>query len=120
MSDDQLAQRIRDDRIDILIDLAGHTAGNRLLAFARKPAPVQVSWLGFGYTTGLTAMDYFIGDAVFTPPGSEALFSETLYRLPHTTWVYQPPVAAPEPGELPAQRNGHVTFACLSRSERIN
>lgn len=119
LSDAELAQRVRADGIDLLIDLAGHTAGNRLLAFARKPAPVQVSWLGYGYTTGLTAIDYFIGDAVFTPPGSEPLFSETLYRLPHACWTYQPP-EAPAPGELPARRRGHVTLACLSRSERIN
>ncbi|MES2935500.1 MAG: tetratricopeptide repeat protein, partial [Pseudomonadota bacterium] len=120
MSDDELAQRIRNDGIDVLIDLGGHTEGNRLLVFARKPAPVQASWLGFGYTTGLTTMDYLIGDPVFTPAGAEALFSEAIYRLPHTAWVYQPPAAAPEPGPSPAQRNGYITFGCLSRSERIN
>ncbi|WP_420477187.1 tetratricopeptide repeat protein, partial [Noviherbaspirillum sp. ST9] len=120
ISDEALAQRIRDDRIDILIDLAGHTAGNRLLVFARKPAPVQASWLGFGYTTGLTAIDYLIGDDVFTPTGCESLFSESIWRLPHAAWAYRPPQDAPEPGELPARRNGHITFACLSRTDRIN
>jgi predicted O-linked N-acetylglucosamine transferase (SPINDLY family) len=120
MTDEQLAQSIRDDQIDILIDLSGHTAGNRLLVFARKPAPVQISWMGFGYTTGLTAMDYFIGDKVFTPVGSDHLFSEKIYRLPHSFVSYQPPSYAPDPGPLPARDNGYVTFACLSRAERIN
>jgi predicted O-linked N-acetylglucosamine transferase (SPINDLY family) len=120
LSDEQLARRIREDSIDILVDLSGHTSGNRLLTFARKPAPVQVSWLGFGYTTGLTAIDYFVGDNVFTPPGSESLFSESLYRLPRAAWCYQPPQSATDPGPLPAERNGYVTFACLSRTERIN
>jgi predicted O-linked N-acetylglucosamine transferase (SPINDLY family) len=119
MSDDELAQRIRDDGIDVLIDVSGHTLGNRLLAFARKPAPVQVSWLGFGYTTGLSAMDYFIGDALLTPPGAEALFSETLYRLPRAPWSYQPQTEA-APGPLPARARGYVTFACVSTTMRIN
>lgn len=120
MSDEQLAQRIREDGIDILIDLAGHTSDNRLLVFARKPAPVQATWLGYGYTTGLTAMDYFIGDPAFTPPGAEEFFSEKIYRLPYCTVCYQPPAAAPTPASSPAQRHGYVTFACLSRGERIN
>ncbi|WP_420477334.1 tetratricopeptide repeat protein, partial [Noviherbaspirillum sp. ST9] len=92
----------------------------RLLVFARKPAPVQASWLGFGYTTGLDTMDYLIGDAVFTPPGCEHLFSEKIHRLGRAPWVYQPPAESPEPGDSPALRNGQVTFACLSRTERIN
>lgn len=120
MSDAQLAQRIRDDRIDVLVDLAGHTAGNRLLAFALRPAPVQVSWLGYGYTTGLDAIDYFIGDPVFTPAEMNPLFSESICRLPATSWTYLPPADAPEPGALPAERNGYPTFGCLSRSVRLN
>ena len=119
MSDQELAERIRADGIDVLVDLSGHTADNRLLVFARKSAPVQVSWLGFGYTTGLAAMDYFIGDAVFTPPGSEALFSETIYRLPQAPWAYQPQPEAPLPGPLPARARGYVTFACVSTTTRI-
>lgn len=120
MSDDELTQRIRDDGIDVLIDISGHTLGNRLLVFARKPAPVQASWMGFGYTTGLSAMDYFISDELFTPAGSEALFSEALYRLPRAPWVYQPQDDAPEPGPLPARVNAHVTFACVSATIRLN
>lgn len=118
MSDEALAARIRADGIDVLVDLSGHTLGNRLLVYARKPAPVQVSWLGFGYTTGLRAMDYFIGDAHFTPPGSDELFSETVYRLPRACWSYEPP-AAPDPGPLPARARGHVTFACVSTTVRL-
>jgi predicted O-linked N-acetylglucosamine transferase (SPINDLY family) len=120
MSDDELAARVRADGIDVLVDLSGHTAGNRLLMFARKPAPVQVSWMGFGYTTGLSAMDYFIGDAQFTPPGCEALFAETLYRLPCAPWAYQPQAEAPEPGPLPARARGYVTFGCVSTTTRIH
>lgn len=120
LNDEQLADCIRADRIDVLVDLSGHTAGNRLLVFARKPAPVQVSWMGFGYTTGLSAMNYFIGDQAFTPPGVEDLFSETVYRLPHAFVSYQPPPVAPLPGVSPAAERGYVTFACLSRAERIN
>jgi predicted O-linked N-acetylglucosamine transferase (SPINDLY family) len=120
MSDDELAGRIRSDGIDVLVDLSGHTSGNRLLVFARKPAPVQVSWMGFGYTTGLSAMDYFIGDDLFTPPGCESLFSETVYRLPCASWAYQPQAEAPPPGPLPARERGYVTFACVSTTTRIH
>lgn len=120
MSDDELAARIRADGIDVLVDISGHTLGNRLLVFARKPAPVQVSWLGFGYTTGLAAMDYFIGDARFTPPGCESLFSESILRLPRAPWAYQPQAEAPEPGPLPARARGYVTFGCASTTARLN
>ncbi|MBC7502345.1 MAG: tetratricopeptide repeat protein, partial [Herminiimonas sp.] len=120
MSDEQLVHRVRDDGIDILVDLSGHTLGHRLLAFARRAAPVQVSWLGFGYTTGMTEMDFFIGDPIFTPAGCDSLFSESIFDLPDCMAVYTPPDAAPEPNPSPAIKNGYVTFACLSRRERIN
>ncbi|MFC0135689.1 O-linked N-acetylglucosamine transferase, SPINDLY family protein, partial [Massilia eurypsychrophila] len=120
LSDDDLAARIRADGIDVLVDVSGHTLGNRLLVFARKPAPVQVSWMGFGYSTGLSAMDYFIGDAQFTPPQAQAVFSETVYRLPRAPWAYQPQDTAPEPGPSPARARGYVTFACVATTTRLH
>ena len=82
MDDDQLAQTIRELKIDILIDLAGHTVGNRLSVFALKPAPVSLSWwIGYGYTTKLSAIDYFLTNEVMAPKGSENLFSEQLWNL---------------------------------------
>jgi predicted O-linked N-acetylglucosamine transferase (SPINDLY family) len=120
LGDESLAELIRADRIDILVDLAGHTRGNRLLTFARKPAPVQVaSWLGYGYTTGLSAMDYFLGDAVFTPPGCEGVFAEQVVRLPVFA-AYRPAEGMGEVGPLPAIGRGHITFGTLTRMVRIN
>ena len=119
MSDETLAERIRIDGIDILVDLAGHTKGNRLLVFARKPAPIQVSWLGYGYTTGLQAMDYFLTDHHLAPIGSESFFSEKLLRLPLFT-AYRPQTGMGDVGPLPALRNGGITFGSTSRSVRLN
>lgn len=119
MSDESLAQKIRQDKIDILVDLAGHTAGNRLLVFARKPAPIQVSWLGYGYTTGLKAIDYYLADKHFAPVGSEKLFSEKLLRLPVVS-AYRPQVGMGEVGSLPALGTKIITFGSLTRSVRIN
>ena len=121
MSDEAVAAMIRADRIDVLVDLAGHTSGNRLTVFARRPAPVQVAhMIGSGCTTGLTEMDAFLTDAQLAPPGSEGLFSERLIRLPRVPLVYAPPQGVPEVDPLPALRNGHVTFGCFSRTARIN
>ena len=120
MSDDALAQRIRDDGIDVLVDIAGHTRGNRLAVFARKPAPVSLHWLDFGYTTGLTAIDHYLTDAVNVPAGSDSLFAEVPWRLPVPAFVYRP---GPEMGEvsvLPALARGYVTFGTLTRAIRIN
>ncbi len=118
--DEALAERIRADGIDVLVDLAGHTGHNRLAVFARKPAPVSVSWLGFGYTTGLTAIDYFLTDQTAAPAGSEPLFSETPWRLPTTAYVYRPREGMGDVSPLPALKNGVVTFGTLTRSIRIN
>lgn len=115
LSHEQLAERVRRDRVDILIDLAGHTAHNRLLMFARKPAPLQLSWLGYPNTTGLSAIDYRISDGRADPPGkTEALHSETLLRLPHSFLCYGPPVDAPACGAPPSLAAGHVTFGSFN------
>ena len=120
MSDDQLAERIRADGIDILIDIAGHTGHNRLLVFARKPAPVSLHWLDFGYTTGLKAIDYYLTDAPTVPEGSEHLFSETPWRLPVPAYAYRPDTTMGDITPLPAYHNGYITFGTLTRSVRIN
>ncbi|MCC7284288.1 MAG: tetratricopeptide repeat protein, partial [Acetobacteraceae bacterium] len=114
-SDAELATRIAADRIDILFDLSGHTAFNRLSAFALKPAPVQVTWIGYPGTTGLSRMDYYIGNPQLTPPGMlDAQFTENIVCIPATT-VFDPVVAAPEVAALPALGAGCFTFGSFNR-----
>jgi protein O-GlcNAc transferase len=121
LSDPQLAQQVRDDGIDILVDLAVHTAGNRLLAFARKPAPVQVTWLGWPGTTGMDAMDYRLSDPYLDPPGeNDANYPERTVRLPDSFWPYFPIEADVDPNELPALEKGYVTFGCLNNFWKMN
>ena len=111
---------IRSDGIDILIDLSGHTSGNRLRLFARKPAPVQVTYLGYPGTTGLAQMDYRLTDGWADPPGtSDAYYVERLLRLPHSTWCFAPPLQMPEVGPLPASSMGHITFASLNSAFKL-
>ena len=119
MDDAQVADRIRADGIDILVDLAGHTLRNRLPVFARKPAPVSVTTIGFGYTTGLSAIDWFMTDGVVAPEGTENVFSEKLWRIP-LCQVYRPADDMGPAGSLPALRRGHVTFGTLTRAVRLN
>lgn len=119
LSDEALAELVREDRIDILVDLAGHTAQNRLLAFARKPAPIQVNWLGYPNTTGLRTMDYRITDARADPPGwNEHLHTERLARLPEVFLCYRPPGEAPEPGEL--DKAGEICFGAAHSMAKLN
>lgn len=121
LSDDELARRVRTDAIDVLVDLAGHTAGNRLRAFARRAAPVQATWLGYLGSTGLAAMDFRITDARMDPPGrTERWHSETLVRLPVSPWCYRPWPGSPEVSRLPALERGHVTFASSSNPAKLN
>ena len=120
MTDADLATAVREDRIDILVDLAGHTGGNRLLAFARRPAPVQLSWLGYPNTTGTEAIDARLTDAIADPPGpSDALHSETLVRLPNGFLCYAPTADAPAIGAPPARSTGHVTFGSFNALAKI-
>ena len=119
LDDAATAEAVRADGIDILVDLAGHTARGRLLAFARKPAPVQIAWLGYLNTTGLDAMDYVIGDPVHTPAGCEDEFSEAILRMPHDLACFEPPSDAPEVGALPAAANGRVTFGVFNNPGKI-
>jgi FkbM family methyltransferase len=120
LSDDQLAQAVREDSIDILVDLSGHTPYNRLLAFARRPSPVQVTWNGYPNTTGMAAIDYRITDAYCDPPGkTEALHTEQLVRLPGIYMTWQPPADAPEPGPPPAASSGRFTFGSFNSCFKI-
>lgn len=120
LSDAALAEKIRADGIDILIDLSGHTADNRLLSFARKAAPVQISWMGYPGTTGLSAMDYYLSDRFLLPPGQfDAQFTEKLVYLPASA-PFLPAPEAPPVSELPALRNGHLTFGSFNRPGKIS
>jgi predicted O-linked N-acetylglucosamine transferase (SPINDLY family) len=119
VNDDALAAMIREDGIDILVDLAGHTAGNRLLAFARKPAPVQVTGGGHYDTTGLDVIDYLLSDRFHTPAGSDRYFSEELVRLPNGYVCYGPPDYAPPVTESPVLHRGYITFGCFNNLAKI-
>jgi protein O-GlcNAc transferase len=119
LSDRELAQQITNDRIDILVDLSGHTSLNRLSVFARRPAPIQASWIGYPGTTGLRAMDYFIADPHFLPPGQfDRQFTEKLVYLPAQA-PFQPCEAAPPVNELPALKTGFITFGSFNRIGKI-
>lgn len=129
MGDADVAQRIRDDGIDILVDLAGHTGQNRLPVFALKPAPVQVTWLGHPNTTGLKSMDYRITDSYAEPVGmTELLNTETLWRMPDVFCCYTPCAANPERRSdaalavqpTPMLRNGYVTFGCFNNIAKVS
>ena len=114
-SDEDVANMIRADGIDILVDLAGHTPLNRLRVFARKPAPVQASWIGYSSTTGLTRMDYRITDTISDPIGvTDDLYTEKLVRLPDTYSCFQPLANSPHVGALPATQSGHATFGSFN------
>jgi predicted O-linked N-acetylglucosamine transferase (SPINDLY family) len=122
MTDAQLAERIRADRIDILVDLAGHTGDNRLMVFTQKPAAFQATYLGYPGTTGLSAIDYRISDALADPPEVDHLSAERLLRPRSTYFCYRAPKEgeAPDCGPLPALAAGHVTFGCFNNLPKIS
>ena len=120
LSDHEMAARIRRDDINILVDLSGHTGGNRLLVFARQPAPVQVSWFGFPVSTGLKAMNYRFTDGIMDPEGeNDRFYSETLIRLGRFYATFRPDPQTPAPGEGPVACNGYVTFASFNNFAKI-
>jgi predicted O-linked N-acetylglucosamine transferase (SPINDLY family) len=120
MSDDEFVRLIRGDELDILIDLAGHTRGGRMELFGRRLAPVQVSYLGYPFTTGLTEMDVRLTDSIADPPEeSESGYSEQLVRLPNCFCCFAPPDAPPV-SALPAMRNGLITFGTMQASVKVN
>jgi predicted O-linked N-acetylglucosamine transferase (SPINDLY family) len=119
-NDARLDAQIRSDEVDILVDLSGRTAGNRLSVFAAKPAPLQVSWLGYFATTGLTQMDAILADPVCVPAGEESLYVEHVVRLPHTRLCMSPPVVTEPPAAPPVLQNGFITFGCFQTLPKIN
>jgi protein O-GlcNAc transferase len=121
VSDERAAEMIRADKIDILVDLALHTAGNRLLVFARKPAPVQVCYLGQLCGTGMAAIDYRLSDRFIDPPDADlTVYSERTIRLPHCYWCYEPDEACPDVSPPPAEQSGFVTFGCLNNLRKVS
>jgi predicted O-linked N-acetylglucosamine transferase (SPINDLY family) len=120
-TDSQMAAEIRADEIDVLVDLSGHTAGNRLLAFARKPAPVQITLFGYPCTTGMRAIDCRVSDPYADPPGeTDGLYIEAVLRMPEVAWVYRPPADAPRPTPLPSQARRTFTFGCLNNPAKLS
>ncbi len=121
LDDEQAAARVAADGIDILVDLSGHTRGNRLGVFVLKPAAIQVSWLGYLNTTGLKAIRYRISDSLMDPEGiSDECHSETLVRLDPSGWSYRAPAGAPIPGPAPGDTNGYTTFGSFNHIAKLN
>lgn len=120
LDDAQVARMIRDDGIDILVDLAMHMADGRLMAFARKPAPVQVTWAAYPGTTGLAAMDYRLTDIYLDPPAQyDENYSEKSIRLPDSFWCYDSLSDQATVNDLPAITTGHITFGCFNNFCKI-
>lgn len=119
-TDEQIIDKIREDGIDILIDLSGHEYTRQMMIFARKPAPVQISWLGYFCSTAMPAMDYFISDPFSSPVGQEVQFSEKLVRLPHTRFCFHPLEKTPTANSLPAKKKSYITFGSFNRLDKLN
>ena len=116
----EVAEMVRRDRIDILIELTGHTAGNRLDVMALHPAPVQMTWIGYPNTTGLPAIDYRITDSIVDPPNTTQKYTEMLLRLPGPFLCYTPPPDAPAVTNTPALKNGYITFGSFNNLAKVN
>jgi protein O-GlcNAc transferase len=119
MSDAELVRLMREDRLDVVVDLAGHTAKSRLTALAQRVAPVQITWLGYPNTTGLSQMDWRITDARADPPGAEAHHTERLLRLPEVFLCYEPPPEAPEIADPPSVRGAPLTFGVFNNFPKV-
>lgn len=121
LDDETAARAIRADGVDILIDLSGHTADNRLPMFAWKPAPVQATWLGYFASTGVSSIDIVLADPLCVPPGAEGQFTESVWRLPDTRLCFTPPAegSVPAVAPLPAATRGHLTFGCFQRLPKL-
>jgi protein O-GlcNAc transferase len=120
LSDAELAAQVAQDRVDVLVDLVMHTGGMRLGMFAQKPAPIQLTWLAYPGSTGLTRMDYRFTDPVLDPPGqTDHFYTEQSLRL-ETFWCFEPPDNSPAVGPLPAEKNGYITFGCLNNFLKVN
>jgi len=121
LDDVRAAELVRSDRIDILVDLALHSAGGRLRLFACRPAPVQLSWLGYAGTTGLDSIDYRITDPFVDPPGTDpSVYSETCLHLPESLWGYAPLITDLEEGPVPALSTGYVTFGSQNSDRKLH
>ncbi len=120
LDDEAAAALVREARVDVLIDLAGHTAHNRLPVFLRRPAPLQVAWLGYFATTGLAEIDFVLGDPYVTPPGEEDHFVERVWRLPRTYFCFSPPIGDLPVAPLPARAAGHLSFGCFNNLAKVN
>ena len=121
LNDDEAAKLILEDDIDILVDLAGHTGNNRMLLFARKPAPIQVTWIGYPATTGLSAMDYKIVDSYTDPPGvTEQFYTERLIRMPQSFLCYLPSADCPQITDLPAPSAGKMCFGSFNNFSKVS
>jgi len=120
VGDDNAAELVRRDAIDILIDLSMHTAGHRLGIFTRKPAPVSATFAAYPGSTGISRIDWRISDPHLDPPGADADYVERTARLPRTFWCFEPDLDAPDVNPLPALTNGYVTFGCLGHACKVN
>ena len=120
LTDKEAANLIENDEIDILVDLAGHTGNTRVYVLAHKPAPIQLTWLGYPDTTGMSQVDYRITDSIADPPGSEKFYTEQLYNLPDGFLCYGPGERMPPMAPLPAIEKGHIAFGAFNESGKIN